>query len=103
MNRFIAVLLLLVSVSYAQGAPSSGEKQRGMTTKLEDTIRDVDRRLDGYLGVAILDLNSGDTIFYHADEVFPTASTIKVALLAEMYRQVQAGKIDLNEIYTVRK
>jgi beta-lactamase class A len=103
MKCFAILVLLFVSISQAQTTTASGEKQRGMREKLEDNIKDVDRRLDGFLGVAILDLSNGDTILYHADEVFPTASTIKVALLAEMYRQAQSGKLNLNDIYTVRK
>ena len=103
MKCFLVAVLLLVSTSQAQTTAVSGEKQRGMREKLEDNIKDVDRRLDGYLGVAILDLSNGDTILYHADEVFPTASSIKVALLAEMYRQAQSAKLNLNDIYTVRK
>lgn len=102
MKCYIALLLLLCSVAHAQGTSSTSEKQRGMRTKLEDAIKDVDRKLDGYVGVAILDLTSGDTILYHADEVFPTASTIKVALLTELYRQAQQGTLNLNDIYTVR-
>ncbi len=103
MKRLAIFLLVFISVVQAQSPSSVGEKHRGMRSKLEDSIRDVDRRLDGYLGVAILDLSSGDTIFFHADEVFPTASTIKVAMLAELYRQAEAGKLSLNDVYTVRK
>ena len=103
MKQVIVLVLTLASFAHAQGSASMPEKQRGMRSKLEDTIRDVDRRLDGYVGVAILDLANGDTVFYHADEVFPTASTIKVPMLAELYRQDQAGKLSLNDIYIVRK
>lgn len=102
-KRLIFFFLVLASAGYAQSAPPvPSEKQRQLRTKLEDTIKDVDQRLDGVVGVAILDLNSGDTILYHADEVFPTASSIKVPLLAELYRQAQEGKLKLADVYTVR-
>jgi len=103
-KKLALLIFILSTVASAQQstAPAIPEKQRILRTKLEDTIKDVDRRLDGVVGVAIMDLTNGDTILYHADEVFPTASTIKVALLAELYRQSQEGKLKLTDVYTVR-
>jgi beta-lactamase class A len=34
----------------------------------------------------------------HADEVFPTASSIKLAVLYELYRQAGEGRVDLGEV-----
>jgi beta-lactamase class A len=62
----------------------------------------VDRDLDGVLGVAILDLDSGRKLQLHAGEVFPQASSIKIGVLAELYRQAQAGKVKLTDLYTVQ-
>jgi beta-lactamase class A len=100
--KWLLCLLLLCPLSAAAQIATVPEKQRGIHGKLEESIKDVDRRLDGYVGVAILDLTSGDTILYHADEVFPTASTIKVPMLCELYRQAEQGKLSLTDIYTVR-
>ncbi len=102
MKRLLLFVLLCTSLTAAQSPAPTSEKQRNLRTKLEDTIKDVDRRLDGVLGVAILDLTSGETILYHADEVLPTASSIKVAVLAELYRQAQQGTLKLGDVYTVR-
>jgi beta-lactamase class A len=102
-KRLIPFILIVGNLAIAQLSPQiTPEKQRIMRTKIEDTIKDVDRRLDGAIGVAILDLSNGETILYHADEVFPTASSIKVAVLAELYRQAQQGTLKLTDIYTVR-
>jgi beta-lactamase class A len=57
----------------------------------------VDARLDGVLGVYVRDLQSGVTIEVRADEAFPTASSIKLAVLYEVYRQAEEGRIDLSE------
>jgi beta-lactamase class A len=103
MKHMFILLLIMSCLAHSQTSPSaSSQKQRGISLKLEDTIKDVDRRLDGYIGVAILDLTSGETIFYHADDVFPTASSIKVAVLAELYRQAEKGTLKLQDTYTVR-
>ncbi len=93
------VLFLLVGITSAQTAPA---KQEVLWQKLESTINDVDHTLDGVLGVAILDLGTGKKFLLHADEVFPQASSIKVAVLAELFRQAQAGKLKLTDLYTVQ-
>jgi beta-lactamase class A len=46
-------------------------------------------------GVAAKNLGTGEEIRVNADEVTGTASTIKVPILIEVMRQVEAGKIDL--------
>ena len=65
------------------------EKEQILWQKLEATISEVDHNLNGVLGVAILDLTTGRKYLLHADEVLPTASSIKIAILAELYHQAQ--------------
>jgi beta-lactamase class A len=84
----------------AQATPAS--KQQILWQKLEAAIDDVDRGLDGVLGVAIEDLTSGQKFLLRATEVFPQASSIKIAVLAELYRQAQSGELKLNDLYTVQ-
>jgi beta-lactamase class A len=62
----------------------------------------MDAQLDGVMGVAIEDLTTGNHIFLHADEVFAQASSIKITVLAELYRQAQQGKLKLTDLYTVQ-
>ena len=93
------VLFLLVGILSAQAAPA---KQEVLWQKLEANINEVDRGLDGVLGVAILDLGSGKKFVLRGDDVFPQASSIKIAVLAELYRQAQAGKLKLTDLYTVQ-
>jgi beta-lactamase class A len=69
--------------------------------KLEKSILDVDRGLDGVMGVAIVDLTDGHKYLLHANDVFPQASSIKICILAELYRQAQQGKLKLTDMYTV--
>lgn len=95
----IVCLLLLVATAAAQ-MPA---KQEALWQKLDATVHDVDRDLDGVLGVAIEDLISGRTLFSLPDEVFPQASAIKVCLLAELYHQAQQGKLKLTDTYVVQK
>ncbi len=57
--------------------------------------------LSGMVGVAVRDLRSGEAFTYNADEVFPTASTLKVPLLYALYRLADTGTIDLSERVTL--
>jgi beta-lactamase class A len=101
----LAPLLLLAAPLAGQAAPSSrapgAEKTAGLWSKLERSITELDARLDGVLAVAIKDLTDGRMILLHADEVMPTASTIKIAVLAELYRQEAAGSARLADSYLV--
>jgi beta-lactamase class A len=97
--KYLVCWLLFFGSALAQ---SSGEKQQVLWQKLESTINDVDHSLDGVLGVAILDLTGGQKFLLHAGEVFPQASSIKIAVLAELYHQAQTGKLKLNDLYTVQ-
>ena len=102
MRRVIVVLALMASAA-AQTAPNTrAAKQQVLWQKLEASITDVDRSLDGVMGVAIEDLNSGQKYLLRGDDVFPQASSIKIAVLAELYRQAQQGKLKPTDVYTVK-
>jgi beta-lactamase class A len=110
--RFLLCLLFLSANARAQGEPqpqtADTAKQQSLWTKLESTISEVDRHLDGALGVAIEDLATGQKFLLRADCVFPQASSIKIAVLAELYRQAQlaahgaSGKARLSDLYTMQ-
>jgi beta-lactamase class A len=89
------------SITRAQQEPQ--EKEKVLWQKLGATVNEVDRNLDGVLGLAILDLSTGQKYLLHADEVMPTASSIKIAILAELYRQAQQGKLKLTDFYTLQQ
>src|SRR5579863_7304553 len=78
------------------------EKQKVLWQKLEASIHDVDQHLDGVMGVAIEDLTTGDQFFLHENGVFAQASSIKIAVLANLYLQAQQGKLKLTDLYTVQ-
>src|SRR5215475_9311475 len=78
-------------------------KERVLFQKLDATVHEADKSLDGVLGVYVLDLATGNSIASNGDETFPTASAIKIAILAELFHQAQVGKLNLNETYTLQK
>lgn len=66
-------------------------------------IRRIVRNFSGTLGLAARNLKSGEEVFFNADLIFPTASMIKIAILLELFRQREAGRLELDEMLTVRK
>jgi beta-lactamase class A len=95
----VIFVVIFLAAAFAQDTATA--KQQVLWQKLESTIDHVDQNLDGVMGVAIEDLTSGQKFALHADDVFPQASTIKVAVLAELYHQAQTGKLKLTDLYTV--
>lgn len=55
----------------------------------------------GDVGVMVRVPQYGVDLVYLHDEVFPTASTMKVPLLYELYRQADQGRIDLDQRITL--
>jgi beta-lactamase class A len=106
-RRALFFLPLLVSITLAQAVPpccpkaATTDKEAVLWRKLETEVRDIDAHLDGVIAVAIEDLSSGHTLFLNPDEILPQASSIKIAVLAELYHQHQEGKLKLDDPYTV--
>jgi beta-lactamase class A len=108
------VVLLPLSFAQAQTPPSQPARIVGtpaqnelLWQKLDATVQQINRDLNGTLGVAILDLSDERTLLLNPDTVFTQASCIKVTILAELYRQDQqaqqgaAGKARLDDGYTM--
>jgi beta-lactamase class A len=104
--RFVGAAFLAAALPVMAEQPSA--KQKVLFQKLEAEIHEVDAQLDGVLGVAVEDLKTGQTILLNPDEVFPQASSIKIAVLAELYHQNEQamagarGKAKLSDLYTMR-
>ena len=60
-------------------------------------IQDFTAQTEGIVGVAAKHLETDKRVSHNADTVFFTASTLKVPLLVELYRQVDADIIDVNQ------
>jgi beta-lactamase class A len=108
MIRRILPFLLLPICSlpgYAQCCPEKPQaiKREVLWQKLQEQLRGIDQQLDGVMGLAVKDLTSGEEFFIHADEIMPQASSIKIAVLANLYLQAQQGKLKLTDEYIVRK
>src|SRR5437773_5223278 len=102
------VALALATGTFGQPKPEAPRDTGSdlLWKKLETRLEEIANRLDGVMGVAILDLTDGRILLRNANHVFPAASSIKIAILLELYRQDQEpragakGKARLDDIYT---
>ena len=93
--RLLIVALLGACALFGETAPELLEQ------KLMARVHALDAKLDGVLGVAIIDLATGQTLAYHGDTIFPQASSIKIPIMAEMYRAERAGEFNFSDAVTL--
>jgi len=106
MTRLRAVLLFamfaIAAPVFAQ-APQANPLAGDLKLKLAKQLQQVAAEFDGVMGIAVKDLGTGETFFANADTVFPQASSIKIPILLELFRQAQAGTLKLEERVELKK
>lgn len=88
--RSLVVAVLATALLGAQAPARSWPWSR-----LAEEVARIAAEVEGRVGVFIQDPASGETVALADDEAYPAASTIKVALLHELYRQAQASPAPL--------
>jgi len=105
----LAIALVFATNAFGQQKAEPSRTDSGsdlLWKKLDTRVRDIADKFEGVMGVAILDLTDGRILLDNGDRVFPTASSIKIAILVELYRQDQEthsganGKARLDDTYT---
>ena len=91
--------LTLGLLALALAWPASTSQQAG---GMEQRISALVREFRGVMAVAALDLRSREWIAVNADTRFPTASTIKVAVMLEAHHQAADGRLPLDATFTLR-
>jgi beta-lactamase class A len=87
-----------VAVLAALLASLSAQTQR---SAVDPIAREV-AQFKGTLGLYAKNLITGEEIAFGADRPFPTASTIKLAVMLEVYHQAAEGRISLDAPLTLR-
>ncbi|MEO5897364.1 MAG: serine hydrolase [Vicinamibacterales bacterium] len=95
----VAAVALATAAASAQSQPGPATaKAVELRDKLTSQLSATAAALDGVMGYSIVDLTSGDRIERLPSEVFPLASTIKLTLLYELFKQADEGTINLEEM-----
>jgi beta-lactamase class A len=105
--QLIAALLtgavLAAAFPHTQKPASADPKTTELRQKLQADLDDIAARLDGVMGYSIVDLTAGTRIERLPGEVFATASTIKLAILYEMFKQAEEGTLRLDDVRPLRR
>jgi len=75
-------LILLVAMGVAQ-AQSLLELQEQKTIQ---RVQQLEAKMGGSAGFSAIDLVTGRSFGYHSSTIFPTASSIKIAIMAQLYQ-----------------
>jgi beta-lactamase class A len=93
--RFVAFLLGLLAF-VAQPATAAGASSASLSD-LEHQLSYLVAAKSADVGIAALDLNTGDIVSIKGDTPFPMASTVKVAVAALYLAQVDHGRRSLDD------
>ncbi|MGH9173109.1 MAG: serine hydrolase, partial [Vicinamibacterales bacterium] len=99
MHLAIAGLAAAGILTFGAGAAAqTGPLQEDLRKQLQARLVGVAERLDGVLGYVVVDLTSNERVAARLeDQAFPTASTIKLAILYELLKQCEEGKLALDK------
>ena len=65
--------------------------------KLINEIEKIATSFDGVMGVAIRDLTTGEEILINQHLTFPTGSSIKIPVMIQVFRDIRAGKLRMDQ------
>jgi len=95
------MMLSLLALALLSAQPRAVENQDLLRKKLESKITERLSRVDGVVGLWIKDLTSGEEMALDAGRLFPTASSIKIAVLLELYRQAGEGRFRITDRHRI--
>lgn len=93
MRRALIACLGLLAIGAIVDAQVASELKAKFATRLAEIASHV----DGVVGYDILDMTSGDRFSHLERETFPTASTIKLAIVYELFKQADGGRVRLDD------
>ena len=98
----IRTLAILLAVVLAACAPGTRVRPAvPPAAALEQSLRELITGFQGDVGIYVRHLESGQMVAIAADDTFPTASTIKLALLCTLYERAAAGALHLDSLYAL--
>jgi beta-lactamase class A len=105
MGKQLICVVSLVLISILVSTPVAAQQQQQMTpiNRLQSTIERITRSVNAKWGIFIKCTETGEEITINADETMDTMSVIKIPLMAEVFRQIDAGKFALSDRVTLKE
>ena len=94
-KAFLSLLLLIPAFAQQQSVPPLSRLQAG--------IERITKSINADWGIYIKCLETGEEITLDADHQMDTMSVIKIPLMVEAFRQIEAGKFSLEDKITLKE
>ena len=101
MHRALAIFGLTAMLCASLVLPARAMDGPAPLQSLRSGLHHLVTRLPGSAGAEVLDLSTGLRVSYNASRPMPAASTIKVPVMVEVFRQLEKGRFDLNHRMTL--
>src|SRR5262245_45757391 len=97
--RVLGAWVLGAQVLGAQvpGRAPGAQVPAALREQFEKRLQEITKRVDGVVGYEIVDLTSNEKFTHLEGALFPTASTIKLAIVYELFAQAAEGRVRLDE------
>lgn len=90
--------LAVLAFSFMANLPMRAtEAKPGNVAVLQARVEQLVRSFPGKVGVFARHVESGQQVAYNGDDPFPMASTYKIAIMVEVFREGDAGRLSLDE------
>ena len=93
MKIYSITIVLLLQLSFSQTDI--------LKDKFVSKVQTIVRQSHAIVGVAIKDLTTGEQLLINEKEIYPQASSIKIHILSEVYRQAGEGKFKMTDTRTL--
>ena len=98
----IITAAIATNVALLEEAANDLAKHAPDPDSLEAKLRGIRECFDGRMTIYAEDLKTGERVAIDADAEYETFSVIKVPIMAEILRQVEAGKLSLSDRITLK-
>src|SRR4051812_41499404 len=96
---FLALALSLAVAPHSTAAADSADSK----PSLEKVLLPLIEAHHGEVGLAVKNLNTGESFEYKAERPMPTASLIKLPIMIATYNAIENGKLSLDEVMELKK
>lgn len=90
---WIAGMFMIAATTGCHRPPVTAVPAAGLRAQIETRVA---RAPTAIVGVAYIDLGTGDTLFINADSLMHAASTMKLPVMMRLFRESDAGSLSLN-------
>jgi len=103
LRRLIVITTLIAPLVCGTRTAAGAAAIPGPLVQLQSQLSLLSTRAPGHVGVMVKDLTTGLSTGVNESANMPAASTIKIPVMVEVFRQMAAGDFDLNRLVTLER